>query len=120
MLDEEEAYLGDALGALYIAQYFSPRTKQRYEKLTDEIFAAFGDRIRNLTWMSQPTKDRALMHRREGERPQNEQVDRAAERLVGRFAHKDLRFRQKKVAAASLEVKRRRSAAWLARDGWLT
>ena len=61
MLDEEEAYLGDALGALYVAQYFSPRTKQRYEKLTDEIFAAFGDRIRNLTWMSQPTKDRALM-----------------------------------------------------------
>ena len=61
MLDEEEAYLGDALGAMYVAQYFSPRTKQRYEKLTDEIFAAFGDRIRNLTWMSQPTKDRALM-----------------------------------------------------------
>ena len=61
MLDEEEAYLGDALGALYVAQYFSARTKQRYEKLTDEIFAAFGDRIRNLTWMSQPTKDRALM-----------------------------------------------------------
>ena len=61
MLDDEEVYLGDALGALYVAQYFSPRTKQRYEKLTDEIFAAFGDRIRNLTWMSQPTKDRALM-----------------------------------------------------------
>jgi putative endopeptidase len=61
MLDEEEAYLGDALGALYVKQYFSPRTKQRYEKLTDEIFAGFGDRIRNLTWMSQPTKDRALM-----------------------------------------------------------
>src|SRR5678816_56399 len=64
--------------------------------------------------------DPPAMHRREGERPQNEQVDRAAERLVGRFAHKDLRFRQKKVAAASLEVKRRRSATWLARDGWLT
>ena len=61
MLDDEEVYLGDALGALYVAQYFSPRTKRRYEKLTDEIFAAFGDRIRNLTWMSQPTKDRALM-----------------------------------------------------------
>jgi putative endopeptidase len=43
-----------------VAQYFSPRTKQRYVKLTDEIFAAFGDRIRNLTWMSAPTKQRAL------------------------------------------------------------
>ncbi len=60
MRDEEEGYLGDALGQLYVTQYFSPRTKQRYEKLTNEIFAAFADRIRNLTWMSQPTKDRAL------------------------------------------------------------
>ena len=60
MLDEEEGYLGDALGELYVTRYFSPRTKHRYERLTDEIFTAFGDRIRNLTWMSQPTKDRAL------------------------------------------------------------
>jgi putative endopeptidase len=60
MLDEEEAHLGDALGQLYVARYFSPRTKQRYVKLTDEIFAAFADRIRHLGWMTQPTKDRAL------------------------------------------------------------
>jgi len=61
MLDEEEAYLGDALGQRYVARYFSPGTKQRYEKLTNEIFDAFADRIRNLTWMSQPTKERALV-----------------------------------------------------------
>jgi putative endopeptidase len=60
MLDEEEGYLGDALGQLYVAQFFSPKTKVRYQKLTDDIFAAFGDRIRHLGWMSQPTKDRAL------------------------------------------------------------
>ena len=60
VLDEEESYLGDALGQLYVARYFSPRTKQRYTKLTDEIFAAFRDRIRGSSWMSQPTKDRAL------------------------------------------------------------
>ena len=61
MLDEEEAYLGDALGQRYVARYFSPGTKQRHEKLTNEIFDAFADRIRNLTWMSQPTKERALV-----------------------------------------------------------
>jgi putative endopeptidase len=60
MLDEEEGYLGDALGQLYVQQYFSPRTKARYEKLTDEIFAAFRDRIRALDWMSDATKARAL------------------------------------------------------------
>ena len=60
MLDEEEGYLGDALGQLYVQQYFSPRAKQRYEKLTDEIFDAFRARIRSLAWMSEPTRQRAL------------------------------------------------------------
>jgi putative endopeptidase len=60
MLDEEEGYLGDALGQLYVQKYFSPRTKQRYEKLTDEIFAAFRERIRSLDWMSEATRQRAL------------------------------------------------------------
>ncbi len=60
MLDEEENYLGDALGQLYVQQYFSPRTKARYEAMTRDVFDAFRDRIRNLDWMSQPTRDRAL------------------------------------------------------------
>jgi putative endopeptidase len=59
-LAEEERYLGDALGQLYVAQYFSPRTKQRYEKMTEDVFAAFRDRINALDWMSAPTKQRAL------------------------------------------------------------
>jgi putative endopeptidase len=60
MLDEEEGYLGYALGQLYVQKYFSPATKQRYEKLTDDIFAAFRERIRNLDWMSDATKQKAL------------------------------------------------------------
>ncbi len=60
MLDEQEAYLGDALGQLYVQKYFSPATKERYRKLVGEIFAAFADRIKAVDWMSAPTKDRAL------------------------------------------------------------
>lgn len=60
MLDEEEGYLGDALGQLYVQRYFSPRTRERYERLTEEIFAAFRERIRALDWMSEATKQRAL------------------------------------------------------------
>jgi len=60
MLDEEEGYLGDALGQLYVQRYFTPRAKARYETLTDNVFDAFRARIRNLDWMSAPTKDRAL------------------------------------------------------------
>jgi putative endopeptidase len=60
MLDAEERYLGDALGQLYVARYFSPATKARYEKVTEDVFAAFRARIRALDWMSEPTKERAL------------------------------------------------------------
>jgi putative endopeptidase len=60
MLDQQERYLGDALGQLYVQKYFSPRTKARYERLTDEIFTAFRARIRALDWMSDATKERAL------------------------------------------------------------
>jgi len=60
MLDEEENYLGDALGQLYVQKYFSPATKARYERLVTDIFAAFSDRIRNLSWMTPQTKERAL------------------------------------------------------------
>lgn len=60
MLDYEEAFLGDALGQLYVQKYFSPHTKARYEKLTDEIFQAFRERIQKLEWMSAATRERAL------------------------------------------------------------
>ena len=60
MLDRQEAYLGDALGQLYVQRYFSPATKQRYERLVEDIFQAFAERIKRLDWMSAETKTRAL------------------------------------------------------------
>ena len=59
MLDMQENYLGDALGQLYVERYFSPRTKARYEKVTEDIFTAMGERIDRLEWMSAATKQRA-------------------------------------------------------------
>jgi putative endopeptidase len=59
MLDQEENYLGDALGQLYVAKHFSPATKERYVRLTDEIFAAFDERLEHLEWMSDSTRARA-------------------------------------------------------------
>lgn len=60
ILDEEEGYLGDALGQLYVSKYFSPSTKKRYEKLVEEIFDAYRERIKGLDWMSEATKKQAL------------------------------------------------------------
>jgi putative endopeptidase len=61
MLDYEEGYLGDALGQLYVSRYFSPATKARYEQLTNNVFDAFRERIKNLDWMSEATKKQALV-----------------------------------------------------------
>jgi putative endopeptidase len=60
VLDAEEAHLGDALGQLYVQQYFTPATKERYSKLTDEVFATMAEHIRTVDWMTPATKERAL------------------------------------------------------------
>lgn len=60
VLDVEEGLLGDALGQLYVQKYYSEKTKVRYEKLVDNIFSSFQDRIQKLDWMSDTTKQKAI------------------------------------------------------------
>lgn len=60
VLDAEEGALGDMLGQLYVARYVPPSMKMRYEKIVDNMFEAYAERIAKLDWMSQPTKDKAL------------------------------------------------------------
>jgi putative endopeptidase len=60
VLDSQENYLGYALGQLYVQKYYSPETKQRYEKLTDNIINTYKERIEKLDWMSNETKQKAL------------------------------------------------------------
>ncbi len=56
----EEAAMGEVLGQLYVKDNFPPETKQRYETLCDNVFAAFAERIKNLDWMSEATKQKSL------------------------------------------------------------
>jgi putative endopeptidase len=60
VLDMEEQGLGEVLGQLYVKKYFPEKTKKRYENLVDNILEAFSDRIKNLDWMSETTKIKAL------------------------------------------------------------
>ena len=60
VLQEQESYLGDALGQLYIKKYYSPELKARHEKLVEDIVYAYRDRIKNLEWMQDSTKQKAL------------------------------------------------------------
>ncbi|GAB4091334.1 M13 family metallopeptidase [Flaviaesturariibacter terrae] len=52
--------LGDQLGQLYVARYFKPEAKQRMLDLVNNLQETFAGRIRNLSWMSEETKVRAL------------------------------------------------------------
>src|ERR1041384_256664 len=60
MLDATEDAIGELVGQEWVKQYCSPATKARYEKLTEDIISVYRDRIRDLSWMSAETKQRAL------------------------------------------------------------
>jgi predicted metalloendopeptidase len=51
-----EASLGEALGKLYVAEYFPPERKQRMDQLVKNLLAAYKTSIDNLDWMSPATK----------------------------------------------------------------
>ncbi len=61
VLDAEENLLGDALGQLFIKNYYSEKTKKRYEELVKNIFSTYKERIEKLGWMSDSTKKKALL-----------------------------------------------------------
>jgi putative endopeptidase len=59
VLNAEEAAMGEALGQLFVKEYFSEAAKKRYTDIVENIRAAYKDRIKNLTWMSDSTKQKA-------------------------------------------------------------
>jgi predicted metalloendopeptidase len=50
---------GEALGSLYVAQYFPPERKARMEALVKNLLAAYKESINHLDWMSPATKKEA-------------------------------------------------------------
>ena len=52
--------MGDAVGQTYVDSYFPPASKAKMEDLVENLRAAFGQRIRNVDWMSPETKAAAL------------------------------------------------------------
>ena len=54
-----EASLGEALGKLYVAQYFPAERKARMEQLVANLLAAYKQSIDGLDWMSPETKREA-------------------------------------------------------------
>ncbi len=52
--------LGETIGKLYVKEYFPETSKQRVLKLVKDLQKAFEDRLKENTWMSDATKQKAL------------------------------------------------------------
>ncbi len=52
--------IGDLLGQLYVEKYFKPQAKARMQEMISNLIKAYEIRIRNLDWMSDATKEKAL------------------------------------------------------------
>ena len=58
MIDQQ---LGDNLGQLYVQKYFTSADKERISQMIDNITATYSERIQQLDWMSDSTKQKALV-----------------------------------------------------------
>jgi putative endopeptidase len=61
VLDAEEDAMGEALGQLFVKEYFNAKAKKRYSDMVEDIRDALKERIKKLDWMSEPTKQKALI-----------------------------------------------------------
>ena len=58
-LRAENTAMGMILGRIYVKDYFSESSKQRYNAMVESIRTAYGERIDRLDWMSPATKAKA-------------------------------------------------------------
>jgi putative endopeptidase len=58
-VDFVDSTLGESLGRMYVAKYFTPEAKAKMDALVGNIRAALGARIQNVAWMSPETKAKA-------------------------------------------------------------
>lgn len=64
--DEERAVINiantmpDYIGEIYAEKYFTEEAKQNVLKMVEDIVSVYKDRIKNLDWMSDETKERAI------------------------------------------------------------
>jgi len=60
VLDAEEGAMGEALGQLFVKEYFNDKAKARYNQLVENVRTAYKARMEKLDWMSDSTKQKAI------------------------------------------------------------
>ena len=60
VLNSTNRAMGFAVGELYVEKYFPPESKERMLKLVMNLKEVLGERIQDLDWMEEKTKEKAL------------------------------------------------------------
>ena len=60
VIDTEDGLFGEALGQLFVKEFFNSKAKKRYEDMVEAIRTAMKERIEQSDWMSDSTKQKAL------------------------------------------------------------
>ncbi len=60
VLDNENATMGEAIGKLYVDEFFPPAAKSKAANMVANIIEAFENRINALEWMSDATKKKSI------------------------------------------------------------
>ena len=60
VLNATDGCLGEAIGQIYVEKHFPSEAKERMEHLIGNLRIALGERIKQLDWMSEETKAKAL------------------------------------------------------------
>jgi putative endopeptidase len=61
MVSKVDAGLGDLVGQMYVKKYFTEKAKTRMDELVNNLQVAFEVRIKKNEWMSDTTKQRAIV-----------------------------------------------------------
>lgn len=60
VVEQNDGYLGELIGQVYVNEYLPEGTKEKLIEIGQAVKEVYADRIRNLDWMSEVTKEKAL------------------------------------------------------------
>jgi putative endopeptidase len=60
VLQTTNGVIGEALGQLYVNEYFPPEAKEKARELVENLLVAFESRLKEVDWMTDETKEKAL------------------------------------------------------------
>lgn len=60
VVEQTDSYLGELIGQVYVSEYLPVGTKEKLVEIGNAVKTVYAERIKNLEWMSAPTKEKAL------------------------------------------------------------